>query len=197
MIDYLSIEEKVVIAQSKAEFAEAESSRLRKDLVEAMDQAMKSKEKADELKKALKVEKKLVTQKDDELQAALLQIVEARDEVIAQFQESEHYSDLLFTLYFKDFELLHRWMLKHQGEAIDILALDFEIVDTEMIADETKEEERQAAEEVAYVLTNIEVEVEIATVGAEIATARGGKATNEGDDGQTVIAFTNHPSKQG
>ena len=95
--DYLSIEEKVVIAQSKAEFVEAESSRLRKDLVEAMDQAMKSKEKVDKLKKALKVEKKLVTQKDDELQAALLRIVEARDEVIAQFQESEHYSNLLFT----------------------------------------------------------------------------------------------------
>ena len=53
-----------------------------------MDQAMKSKEKVDKLKKALKVEKKLVTQKDDELQAALLRIVEARDEVIAQFQES-------------------------------------------------------------------------------------------------------------
>ena len=69
--NYLSIEEKVVIAQSKAEFAEAESSRLRKDLVEAMDQAMKSKEKVDELKKALKVEKKLIAQKDDELQVAL------------------------------------------------------------------------------------------------------------------------------
>ena len=56
MTDYLSVEEKVVIAQSKAESTEAESSHLRKDLVEAMDQAMKSKEKADELKKALKVE---------------------------------------------------------------------------------------------------------------------------------------------
>ena len=97
MTDYLSIEEKVVIAQSKAEFVEAKSSRLRKDLVEAMDQAMKSKEKVDKLKKALKVEKKLVTQKDDELQAALLCIVEARDRVIAQFQESEHYSNLIFT----------------------------------------------------------------------------------------------------
>ena len=46
----------MAVAQSKAESVEAESSRLRKDLVEAMDQAMKSKEKADELKKALKVE---------------------------------------------------------------------------------------------------------------------------------------------
>ena len=97
MTDYLSIEEKVAVAQSKAESAEAESSHLRKDLVEAMDQAVKSKEKADKLNKALKVEKKLVAQKDDKLQAALLRTVEARDEVIAQFQESEHYSNLLFT----------------------------------------------------------------------------------------------------
>ena len=50
----------MVVAQSKAESAKAESSRLRKDLVEPMDQAVKSKEKANELKKALKVEKKLV-----------------------------------------------------------------------------------------------------------------------------------------
>ena len=33
--------------------------------MEAMDQAMKSKEKVDKLKKALKVKKKLVAQKDD------------------------------------------------------------------------------------------------------------------------------------
>ena len=37
MIDYLSIEEKVVVTQSKAESAEVESSHLRKDMVEAMD----------------------------------------------------------------------------------------------------------------------------------------------------------------
>ena len=59
MTDYLSIEEKVVIAQSKAESAEAESSHMRKDLMEAIDQVVKSKEKVDELKKALKVKKKL------------------------------------------------------------------------------------------------------------------------------------------
>ena len=159
---------------------------------------MKSKEKANELKKALKVEKKLVAQKDDELQAALLQTVKARDRVIAQFQEFEHYSDLLFTQYFKGFELLRRWMLKHQGEAIDLSALDFETVDTEMIADEAKEEERQAVEEVASVLADIETEVGVETtiIGAEIAATEGGEATDEGADGQTVIAPTDHPSKQ-
>ena len=44
-----------------------------------MNQAVKSKEKENELKKALKVEKKLVAQKDDELQAVFLQTAKARD----------------------------------------------------------------------------------------------------------------------
>ena len=44
----------MVITQSKVESTEAESSRLRKDLMEDMDQAVKSKEKADELKKGFK-----------------------------------------------------------------------------------------------------------------------------------------------
>ena len=155
---------------------------------------MKSKEKVDELKKALKVEKKLIAQKDDELQVALPQTVEARDKVITQFQEYEHYSDPLFTQYFKGFELLFRWMLKHQGEAINLSALDFEVMDTEMIADEAKEKERRAAEEVASVLA--EVEVENAVVGAEIVAAKGGEATNQGVDGQTITAPSNHPSEQ-
>ena len=59
-IDYLSSEEKVAVANSKVDSIEAESSRLRKDLIVAMDQATKAKEKVKELKDALKVEKKLV-----------------------------------------------------------------------------------------------------------------------------------------
>ena len=88
------------------------------------------------LKKALKVEKKLVAQMDDELQATLLRIAKARDEVIAQFQKSDHLSDLLFTQYFKGFKLLRKWLLKHQSEAIDLSALDFEVMDIKMIANE-------------------------------------------------------------
>nr|POE70109.1 hypothetical protein CFP56_23659 [Quercus suber] len=69
--DYLTSEEKVV-ANSKVNSVEAKSSRLRKDLIVAMDQATKAKEKVKELKDALKVEKKLVIQKDEEVQVALL-----------------------------------------------------------------------------------------------------------------------------
>ena len=72
MIDYLSTEQKVVVANSKVKSVEAESSRLRKDLIEAMDEATKAKGKVKELNEALKVEKLLVAKKDDEIQAALL-----------------------------------------------------------------------------------------------------------------------------
>ena len=50
MTDYLNSEEKVVMANSKIDSIEAESSKLRKDLIEAMDQSIKDKEKVKELK---------------------------------------------------------------------------------------------------------------------------------------------------
>ena len=59
-IDYLSSEEKLVVANSKVDFVEVESLKLRKDLIKAMDQATKANEKVKELKDALKVEKMLV-----------------------------------------------------------------------------------------------------------------------------------------
>ena len=61
----LSSEEEVVVANSKVDFIEAESSKLTKDLTKAMDQATNTKEKVKELKDALKVGKMLVVQKDE------------------------------------------------------------------------------------------------------------------------------------
>ena len=52
-IDYLSSEKKVVVANSKIDSIEAESLKLRKDLIEAMDQVTKAKEKVKELREAL------------------------------------------------------------------------------------------------------------------------------------------------
>ena len=94
--DYLSNEEKVVVANSKVHIVEAKSSRLRKDLIEAMDQVTKAKEKVKELKDALKVEKKLVIQKDKEVQATLLKTDEEHEKVITKFLKSDHFSDLQF-----------------------------------------------------------------------------------------------------
>ena len=65
-------EKKVVVANSKVDSVEAESSQLKKDLIKVMDQSPKAKEKVKELKEALKIENKLVVQKDKEVQDALL-----------------------------------------------------------------------------------------------------------------------------
>ena len=107
-IDYLNSEEKVVVANSKVDLIEAERSKLRKDLIEAMDQVMKAMEKVKDLKDALKVKKKLIIQKDEEVQAALLKTNEEREKVITKFLESNRFSDLQFVQHFKGFELFHR-----------------------------------------------------------------------------------------
>lgn len=66
-IDYLSTEEKVLVPNPKVEYVEDESSRLRKDLIKAIDNATKAKGKIKELNEALKVEKLLIAYKDDEI----------------------------------------------------------------------------------------------------------------------------------
>ena len=81
-------------------------------------------------------------------------------------------------------------------EAIDFSFLDFETVDTEMIADEAKEEESRATEGVTSVLADIEVEVEVETVVADVTTVGEGGAIDEGADGQTIIAFIDLPLEQ-
>ena len=95
-MDYLNSEEKVVAANSKVDSIEAESLKLRKDLIEAMDQSTKAKENVKELKEALNVEKKLVIQKDEEVQAAFLRMDKEREKVIARFLESNHFSNIQF-----------------------------------------------------------------------------------------------------
>ena len=95
-MDYLSSEEKVVVANSKVDSVEAKSSRLRKDLIEAIDQSTKAKEKVKKLTEALKVEKKLVIQKDNEVQDAFLRTDEESEKVIAKFLEFDCFSGMQF-----------------------------------------------------------------------------------------------------
>ena len=83
-----------MVTNSKVDFIEAESSKLTKDLTKAMDQATNTKEKVKELKDALKVEKMLVVQKDEEIQATFLKTSKECEKVITKFLESNHFSDL-------------------------------------------------------------------------------------------------------
>ena len=84
------------MANSKVDSVEAESSQLKKDLIKVMDQSPKAKEKVKELKEALKIENKLVVQKDKEVQYAFLRTDEERVKVIAKFLESDRFSNMQF-----------------------------------------------------------------------------------------------------
>nr|POE46419.1 hypothetical protein CFP56_56740 [Quercus suber] len=137
--DYLSAEEKIVMASSKAESVEAECSQLKKDLITAMNERNEANQKVKELTESLPMEKALVIQKDEEIQAALLKTDEERENVIQKFKQSEEFSDLQFLQYFKGFELLRRWTMKHHSSALDFSSLDFEKIDTEVLEDEAKE----------------------------------------------------------
>ena len=136
-----------MVANSKVDSIEAESTKLRKGLIEAMDQSTKSNEKVKELKEALKVEKNLVIQKDDEIQAALLKMDEEHEKVIARFLESDRFSDIQLKQYFKGFELLRKWMMKHQSHVADFASLDFEAIDIEILPNEANKKEGETIAE--------------------------------------------------
>lgn len=87
--DYLSNEEKVIIANSKVESIEAKSSKLRKDLIKAMDETNKAKEKIKELKEVLRAVKMPVVQKDEKIQAALLKTDSECEKIIQNFMKSK------------------------------------------------------------------------------------------------------------
>nr|POE85055.1 hypothetical protein CFP56_40540 [Quercus suber] len=110
--DYLNTEEKVVVANSKVESIEVVCSKLRKDLIVAMNEKNDTNEKIKELTETLRVEKALVVQKDEEIQAALLKT-----------------------------DANHPKIQAHHSLAVDFSNLDFEKIDTEVLADEAKEQE--------------------------------------------------------
>nr|POE67183.1 hypothetical protein CFP56_54130 [Quercus suber] len=145
--DYLNTKEKVVVATSKAESVEVECSRLKKDLITTTNERNKANQKIKEITEALRVEKALVVQKDEEIQVALLKTNEEQVKVIKNFKESEEFLDLQFIQYFKGFELLRRWTMKHHSTAVNFSNLDFEKIDTEILKYESKEPEKDKPKE--------------------------------------------------
>ena len=148
-INYLNVEDKVVVATSKVESMEVECSQLKKDLIAVMNERNEANQKKKKkLTKDLHVEKALVVQKDEEIQAILLKIDEERDKVVQKFKQSEEFSDLQFMQYFKGFELLHRWTMKQHSLAVDFSRLDFEKIDTKVLEGEAKELEEAESDAV-------------------------------------------------
>ena len=53
---------------------------------------------------------------------------------VEAFQQTKKYNTVLFSWYYKEFELLRRFLVNHPTD-IDLEELDFEVVDKEMAID--------------------------------------------------------------
>ena len=109
-----------------------------------MDALNASKEKTKVLTEQLESEKQMVKQKDDLLVSAGQRMKIAVAKAVTAFQTTEEYNTILFQWYFKGFELLRRYVIKH-GSGIDFENLDFEAVDKEMEEDEVAQASAQTA----------------------------------------------------
>ena len=74
-------------------------------------------------------------QKDELLVTVAQRMKVAVAKAITAFQITDEYNTILFQWYFKGFELLRRYLMKH-GPRIDLEDLDFEAVDKEIESDE-------------------------------------------------------------
>ena len=141
---YLANEEKAVVTTSKVEALEAKASGLRKDLIEAMDANNASKEKIKTLSKQLSVEKLLMKQKDEQLVVASQKMKGAVTKAVHAFQLTDEYNAILFGWYFKGFELLRRYLVKHDP-GVDLEDLDFKAINKEIEIDEAAQASQAVA----------------------------------------------------
>ena len=141
---YLVNEEKAVVANSKVEVLETEASGLQNDPGAVMDALNTSKEQTKVLTEQLESKKQLVKQKVDLLVSAGQRMKIAVAKAVTTFQTTEEYNTILFQWYFKGFELLRKYMIKH-GSSVDLENLDFEVVDKEMEEDEAAQASTQTA----------------------------------------------------
>ena len=133
--EYLASEAKVESAQSHVMTLEAENSKLKKELIVAMDDTNLAEEKLKTLTEELRVERELTKEKDEQLAAVRERAKGLAAKAIEGFQQTEEYSTVLFSWYFKGFELLRRYFIKHPS-GVDLEKLDLEEVDKEMVVDE-------------------------------------------------------------
>ena len=125
----------VASVKSKMEALKAENSKLKKDLIVSMDEANTLKEKVKTLSDNLRVEKQLTLEKDEQLLAAKEKLKTIAAKAIEAFQQTDEYNTALFSWYFKGFEILRRYFVKHPT-GVDLENLDLEEVDKEMAIDE-------------------------------------------------------------
>ena len=72
---------------------------------------------------------------DEQLLAAKEKIKTITAKAIEAFQQTDEHNTMLFSWYFKEFELLRRYLVKHPV-GVDMENLDLKEVDREMAVDE-------------------------------------------------------------
>nr|POE75252.1 hypothetical protein CFP56_14287 [Quercus suber] len=87
--DYLTTKEKIIMANSRAEVTKAKGSRLRKDLIEAMDQVTEAKAKLKDISDQLRAQRMLIVNKDEKTQLVKQKIFDEHENVMADFQGSD------------------------------------------------------------------------------------------------------------
>ena len=121
--EYLASKAKVESARSHASSVEAENSKLRKELIAAMNDANQAKEKLRTLTDELRVERELTKEKDEQIAIARERAKGLTAKAVEGFQQTDEYNTVLFSWYFKGFELLRRYFIKHPSR-VDLEKLD-------------------------------------------------------------------------
>ena len=125
--EYLTQEAKVASLTSKLEALEAENSTLKKNLIDSMGRATNLKEKVKTLSDDLRVKRQLTQEKDEQLLDAKEKLKTIAARSFEAFQMTDEYNTVLFSWYFKGFELLRRYLIKHPFK-VDLEKLDLEEV---------------------------------------------------------------------
>ena len=133
-LEYLASEVKVESARSHASSLEAKNSKLKKELIAAMNDANLAKEQLRTLTNKLMVKQELTKEKGEQLAATRERAKRLTAKAVEGFQQTEEYNTVLFSWYFKGFELLRRYFIKHPS-GVDLEKLDLEEVDKEMAVD--------------------------------------------------------------
>ncbi|KAL0006999.1 hypothetical protein SO802_008501 [Lithocarpus litseifolius] len=86
----------------------------------------------------LRAERQLLVEKDEQLMVAKEKIKIIAAKAVEAFQQTNEHNTMLFSWYFKGFELLRRYLVKHLV-GVDMENLDLEEVDREMTTDEVSQ----------------------------------------------------------
>ena len=124
--EYPTQEAKVASLTSRMEALEEKNSTLKKNSLS---------EKVKTLSDDLRAEHQLTLEKDKQLLGAKEKLKTIAARSIEAFQTTDEYNTVLFSWYFKGFELLRRYLVKHPS-GVNLEKLDLEELDQEMAADE-------------------------------------------------------------